>query len=203
MSLRPGDATLRLDGVARRFGAVRALDRLSIEFPDGKFVTLLGPSGCGKTTTLNLIAGLDQPDEGSIYLGGEDITRVPPNERGMAIVFQNYALYPHMTVFGNLSFSLKLQRRRKEDIRQRVVDVAEMLSIGHLLQRKPGQLSGGQQQRVAIGRALVKEPNVYLLDEPFSNLDAALRRACAPRSSACTSASARRRSSSPTTRKRR
>jgi multiple sugar transport system ATP-binding protein len=170
-----GDASVRLDGVSRRYGAVRALDRLSLDLPDGKFITLLGPSGCGKTTTLSLIAGLDQPDEGSIYLGDRDITRVPPNERGMAIVFQNYALYPHMSVFGNLAFSLKLQRRSKPAIQQRVYEVAEILSIEHLLKRKPGQLSGGQQQRVAIGRALVKEPSVYLLDEPFSNLDAALR----------------------------
>jgi multiple sugar transport system ATP-binding protein len=166
---------VRLDGVSRRYGAVRALDQLSLDLPDGKFITLLGPSGCGKSTTLSLIAGLDQPDEGSIYLGGRDITRVPPNERGMAIVFQNYALYPHMSVFGNLAFSLKLQRRTKSEIQHRVQEVAEILSIEHLLNRKPGQLSGGQQQRVAIGRALVKEPNVYLLDEPFSNLDAALR----------------------------
>jgi multiple sugar transport system ATP-binding protein len=173
--VRADGASVRLEAVSRRYGAVRALDRLSLDLPDGKFITLLGPSGCGKTTTLSLIAGLDQPDEGSIYLGDRDITRVPPNERGMAIVFQNYALYPHMSVFGNLAFSLKLQRRSKADIQRRVYDVAEILSIEHLLKRKPGQLSGGQQQRVAIGRALVKEPSVYLLDEPFSNLDAALR----------------------------
>ena len=175
MGLRTNGASVRLDGVARRYGAVQALDRLSLDLPVGKFVTLLGPSGCGKTTTLSLIAGLDQPDEGSIYLGERDITHVPPNERGMAIVFQNYALYPHMSVFGNLAFSLKLQRRGKSEIQRRVFEVAEILSIEHLLKRRPGQLSGGQQQRVAIGRALVKEPSVYLLDEPFSNLDAALR----------------------------
>jgi multiple sugar transport system ATP-binding protein len=175
MSPSTNSASVRLDGVARRYGAVQALDRLSLDLPVGKFVTLLGPSGCGKTTTLSLIAGLDQPDEGSIYLGDRDITHVPPNERGMAIVFQNYALYPHMSVFGNLAFSLKLQRRGKSEIQRRVFEVAEVLSIEHLLKRRPGQLSGGQQQRVAIGRALVKEPSVYLLDEPFSNLDAALR----------------------------
>ncbi len=175
MSPPTNNASVRLDGVARRYGAVQALDRLSLDLPVGKFVTLLGPSGCGKTTTLSLIAGLDQPDEGSIYLGDRDITHVPPNERGMAIVFQNYALYPHMSVFGNLAFSLKLQRRGKSEIQRRVFEVAEVLSIEHLLKRRPGQLSGGQQQRVAIGRALVKEPSVYLLDEPFSNLDAALR----------------------------
>jgi multiple sugar transport system ATP-binding protein len=169
------DASVRLDKVSRRFGKVLVLDELSIDLPHGKFVTLLGPSGCGKTTTLNLIAGLDSPDSGSIYLGEREITKVPPNERGMAIVFQNYALYPHMTVFGNLGFSLKLAKMPKADIRSRVHEVASVLGIDHLLDRKPGQLSGGQQQRVALGRALVKEPQVFLLDEPFSNLDAALR----------------------------
>lgn len=169
------NATLRLDRLARHFGKVRALDELSLEIPAGAFVTLLGPSGCGKSTTLNLIAGLDRPDGGRVYLGDRDITEVPPNERRMAMVFQNYALYPHMTAFDNIAFSLKLQRRPKEEIQKRVKQTAEMLDIGRLLERKPSQLSGGQQQRVALGRALVKEPLVFLLDEPFSNLDAALR----------------------------
>jgi multiple sugar transport system ATP-binding protein len=168
-------ASVRLDKVSRRYGKVLVLDQLSIDLPEGKFITLLGPSGCGKTTTLNLIAGLDAPDGGSIFLGDRDITRVPPNERGMAIVFQNYALYPHMSVFGNMAFSLKLARASKRDIKARVTEIASVLAIDHLLNRKPGQLSGGQQQRVALGRALVKEPRVFLLDEPFSNLDAALR----------------------------
>ncbi len=168
-------ASVRLDKVSRRYGKVTVLDELSIELPAGKFITLLGPSGCGKTTTLSLIAGLDMPDGGSVFLGERDITKVPPNERGMAIVFQNYALYPHMTVFGNIAFSLKLLHMPKSDIKQRVSRIARTLSIDHLLDRKPGQLSGGQQQRVAIGRAMVKEPRVFLLDEPFSNLDAALR----------------------------
>jgi multiple sugar transport system ATP-binding protein len=169
------NASLRLDGLARNFGKVRALDELSLDIPQGAFVTLLGPSGCGKSTTLNLIAGLDQPDAGTVHLGGRDITSMPPNERRMAMVFQNYALYPHMTAFDNIAFSLKLQRRPKDEIQKRVTLVAEMLDIAHLMRRKPGQLSGGQQQRVALGRALVKEPLVFLLDEPFSNLDAALR----------------------------
>jgi multiple sugar transport system ATP-binding protein len=168
-------ASVRLDRVSRRFGKVLVLDELSIELPQGKFITLLGPSGCGKTTTLNLIAGLDSPDGGSIFVGDRDITKVPPNERGMAIVFQNYALYPHMTVFGNLSFSLRLARVSKAAIRSRVTEIAALLAIDHLLDRKPSQLSGGQQQRVALGRAMVKQPQVFLLDEPFSNLDAALR----------------------------
>ncbi|MBI1378245.1 MAG: ATP-binding cassette domain-containing protein [Frankiales bacterium] len=168
-------SSVHLDKVVKKYGRVTVLDELSLDLPDGNFVTLLGPSGCGKTTTLGLIAGLDQPDSGRILLGDRDITRTPPNERGMAIVFQNYALYPHMSVFGNMAFSLKLQRYAKDVIQRRVKDVAGMLAIDSLLDRKPGQLSGGQQQRVALGRAMVKEPDVFLLDEPFSNLDAALR----------------------------
>lgn len=167
--------SLRLESIYRRYGKVTAVNDLSLELPAGKFITLLGPSGCGKTTTLNLIAGLDQADGGSIHMGERDITRVPPNERGMAIVFQNYALYPHMSVFDNIAFGLRLQRRPKPEIQSRVRHTAELLAIEHLLDRRPGQLSGGQQQRVALGRAMVKKPAVFLLDEPFSNLDAALR----------------------------
>ena len=167
--------TLRLDSVSRHYGRVRAVDDLSLEVPARSFVTLLGPSGCGKSTTLSLIAGLERLDNGRVYLGDRDITDEPPNERRMAMVFQNYALYPHMNAFDNIAFGLKLQRRPKPEIRQRVTAIAEILGIEHLLGRKPGQLSGGQQQRVALGRALVKEPVVFLLDEPFSNLDAGLR----------------------------
>ena len=167
--------TLRLEHVSRHFGKVRAVDDLSLEVPQHTFVTLLGPSGCGKSTTLSVIAGLDQLDAGKVFLGDRDITNEPPNERRMAMVFQNYALYPHMTAFDNIAFGLKLQRRPKPEIRQRVTAIAETLDIAHLMKRKPGQLSGGQQQRVALGRALVKEPVVFLLDEPFSNLDAGLR----------------------------
>jgi len=148
---------------------------LALEIPAGAFVTLLGPSGCGKSTTLSLIAGLEKPTSGRVYLGDRDITNVPPNERRMAMVFQNYALYPHMTVFDNIGFSLRLDHRPRSEIETRVRTVAEMLDILPLLRRKPGQLSGGQQQRVALGRALVKEPVIFLLDEPFSNLDAGLR----------------------------
>ena len=168
-------ASLSLQNLARHYGKVRAVDDLSVEVPEGAFVTLLGPSGCGKSTTLNLIAGLDKPDGGKILLGDREITTTPPNERRMAMVFQNYALYPNMTVFDNIAFSLKLRHRPGAEITARVTAVADMLDIGHLLNRKPNQLSGGQQQRVALGRALVKEPLVFLLDEPFSNLDAALR----------------------------
>jgi ABC-type sugar transport system ATPase subunit len=169
------DMALRLEHVSRHFGKVKAVDDLSLEIPAGTFVTLLGPSGCGKSTTLSMIAGLDRLDGGKIYLGNQDITETPPNERRMAMVFQNYALYPHMTAYDNIAFGLKLQHRPKAEIDARVKAVAENLDISHLLKRKPGQLSGGQQQRVALGRALVKEPVVFLLDEPFSNLDAGLR----------------------------
>jgi ABC-type sugar transport system ATPase subunit len=169
------DAALHLVSLSRGYGKVRAVDNFTLDIPGGRFVTLLGPSGCGKTTTLNLVAGLDQPDAGQVFLGGEDVTHLPPNERRMAMVFQNYALYPHMSVFENIGFSLRLQRRPTAEIARRVGAIAEVLDIDHLLSRRPGQLSGGQQQRVAVGRALVKEPLVFLLDEPFSNLDAALR----------------------------
>jgi multiple sugar transport system ATP-binding protein len=169
------EAHLQVEGLVRRYGRVSAVNGLNLSITAGSFVTLLGPSGCGKSTTLNLIAGLDIPDEGKILLGGRDITRLPPNERGMAMVFQNYALYPNMDVADNVGFSLRLQRRPRSEISRRVKEVAEALDIGHLLQRRPGQLSGGQQQRVALGRALVKHPEVFLLDEPFSNLDAGLR----------------------------
>ncbi len=169
------DIALRLDHISRYFGKVKAVDDLSLDIPSGAFVTLLGPSGCGKSTTLSLIAGLDRLDEGRILLGEEDITQTPPNERRMAMVFQNYALYPHMTAYDNIAFGLKLQHRPKNEVESRVAAVAENLDIAHLLRRKPGQMSGGQQQRVALGRALVKEPAVFLLDEPFSNLDAGLR----------------------------
>ncbi|MBX3029009.1 MAG: ABC transporter ATP-binding protein [Chloroflexi bacterium] len=169
------DGSLHLRDLTRLYGKVRALDGLSLDIPQGSFVTLLGPSGCGKSTTLSILAGLDRPDGGTVHMGDQDITRTPPNERRMAMVFQNYALYPHMDAFDNIAFSLRLAKRPRTEVESRVRAVAEMLDIGHLLRRKPGQLSGGQQQRVALGRALVKQPLVFLLDEPFSNLDAALR----------------------------
>jgi multiple sugar transport system ATP-binding protein len=169
------DIALRLEGVSRFYGRVKAVDDLSISIPSGAFVTLLGPSGCGKSTTLSLIAGLDRLDEGRIFLGDTDITDTPPNERRMAMVFQNYALYPHLNAFDNIAFGLKLQHRPVAEIKSRVTAVAEALDIVHLMKRKPSQMSGGQQQRVALGRAMAKEPLVFLLDEPFSNLDAGLR----------------------------
>jgi len=168
-------SSLRLEHLARHFRSVRAVDDLSLEVPAGAFLTLLGPSGCGKSTTLALVAGLERPDAGKIYLGDADITDIPPNERRMAMVFQNYALYPHMNTFENMAFGLRLQRRPKAEIKERVAAMAAMLGIEHLLRRKPGEMSGGQQQRVALGRAMIKEPVLFLLDEPFSNLDAGLR----------------------------
>ncbi len=164
-----------LKNLTKRFGKVVAVNKLSLEVKDGEFVVLLGPSGCGKTTTLRLIAGLESPDEGEIYIGDRLVNELPPKDRNVAMVFQNYALYPHMTVFDNLAFPLKMAKYPKEEIRKRVMEVAKLLQIEDLLDRKPRQLSGGQQQRVALGRAIVREPEVFLMDEPLSNLDAQLR----------------------------
>ncbi|MEB3178414.1 MAG: ABC transporter ATP-binding protein [Nostocaceae cyanobacterium] len=148
---------------------------ISLTVDDNEFLTLLGPSGCGKSTTLRMIAGLEEPTAGQIILGGEDITYKKPGDRNMAMVFQSYALYPHMTVYDNLSSGLKLKKIPPGEIQQRVREVALLLGLEELLERKPGQLSGGQRQRVAVGRALVRRSQVYLLDEPLSNLDALLR----------------------------
>ena len=156
-----------------------ALRHLNIEIEDGRLIGLLGPSGCGKTTTLNLISGLLKPTEGRIYFGDEDVTQLPPEKRGIGLVFQNYALYPHLTVRQNILFPLQNLKGKdklsKEEMRQKVLEAAKLVQIDDLLERKPNELSGGQQQRVAIARALVKMPKVLLLDEPLSNLDARLR----------------------------
>lgn len=148
---------------------------VSLSVDDGEFLTLLGPSGCGKSTTLRMIAGLEEPTRGHISIGGRDVTYARPADRDIAMVFQSYALYPHMTVFDNLASGLKLRRTPPAEIKSRIADVAHLLGLEDLLNRKPGQLSGGQRQRVAVGRALVRRANVYLLDEPLSNLDALLR----------------------------
>jgi multiple sugar transport system ATP-binding protein len=148
---------------------------ISLTVDDNEFLTLLGPSGCGKSTTLRMIAGLEEPTEGKILLGNEDITSKRPGDRNMAMVFQSYALYPHMTVFENLASGLKVKKTPRAEIQQRVTEVCQLLGLEELLQRKPGQLSGGQRQRVAVGRALVRRAQAYLLDEPLSNLDALLR----------------------------
>jgi ABC-type sugar transport system ATPase subunit len=166
-----------LEDVSKRYGAVTALHATSLRIEAGEFVTLLGPSGCGKSTTLNLIAGLEAPSGGSIRIGDIDVTRLPPQQRDVAMVFQNYALYPHLTAFDNIAFPLRLKRRNlgPEQVRSMVERTASSLGIGALLGRRPSELSGGQRQRVALGRALVRQPRVFLLDEPLSNLDNQLR----------------------------
>lgn len=164
-----------LRGVAKRFGAVEVLRDIDLEIPEGALAVVVGPSGCGKSTVLRLVAGLEEASEGTIEIAGRDVTHLPPAERRIAMVFQSYALYPHMSVYDNMAFGLKLAREDKAKIRGRIEEAARLLQIGHLLQRKPRELSGGQRQRVAMGRALVREPAVFLFDEPLSNLDAALR----------------------------
>jgi len=168
-------ARVRLINLTKRFGEVKAVDNLNLEAKDKEFVVLLGPSGCGKTTTLRCIAGLEPPDEGEIYIGDRLVNDLDPKDRNVAMVFQSYALYPHMTVFKNLAFPLENFKVPKDEIKRRVQKVAKLLKIENLLDRKPGQLSGGQQQRVALGRAIIREPQAFLMDEPLSNLDAKLR----------------------------
>ena len=166
---------LQLQGVGKRFGDVRVVQELDLTVHQGEFVVLLGESGCGKSTTLRMIAGLEEVSEGRIFINGKDVTLAPPKARDIAMVFQNYALYPHMDVAQNMSFALELAGTSKSDIERRVGDAARILNITHLLQRKPKELSGGQRQRVAIGRSIVREPAIFLFDEPLSNLDAKLR----------------------------
>ena len=166
---------LRLDKLTKHFGDFTAVEAMSLDVEQGEFVSLLGPSGCGKTTTLQMIAGLHEPSSGHIFLDGEDITRKKPNRRGLGIVFQSYALFPHMTVFDNVSFGLEMRGVDVTERKQRVTAVLEQVKLGQFAQRHPKELSGGQRQRVALARALVIEPPVLLLDEPLSNLDAKLR----------------------------
>lgn len=169
-------ASIRLDKINKLFpNGVAAVRDVSLDIKDGEFMILLGPSGCGKSTTLRMIAGLETISSGDIFIGDQRVNDVDPAERNIAIVFQNYALYPHMTVSQNLAFGLKLRGVRRKEIDHRLRTIAAMLGIGELLDRKPAQLSGGQRQRVALGRALVREPKAFLLDEPLSNLDAKLR----------------------------
>ncbi|MDK2383704.1 MAG: ABC transporter ATP-binding protein, partial [Candidatus Korarchaeota archaeon] len=167
--------SVRLVDLTKRFGRVVAVDHLNLEVAHGEFVALLGPSGCGKTTTLLMIAGIYRPTEGYIYFDDRVVNDLEPKDRNVGMVFQTYALYPHMKVFDNIAFPLKLKKVPKEEIERKVRRVAELLHIEDLLDRKPSQLSGGQQQRVALARALVKEPDLFLMDEPLSNLDAKLR----------------------------
>ncbi len=168
-------ASVTLQGVTKRFGEVLAVSNLNIEVQDREFLVLVGPSGCGKSTTLRLIAGLEELSEGNIYIGDRLVNDVAPKDRDIAMVFQSYALYPHMSVYDNLAFGLRLRKTPKKEIERRVQEAAELLAIGELLDRKPKQLSGGQRQRVALGRAIVREPKCFLMDEPLSNLDAKLR----------------------------
>ena len=169
-------AIVRLDRVKKVYDTGHvAVDDASFTIHCGELVVLVGPSGCGKTTTLRMIAGLEQVTSGTISIGGRVVNRVPPKDREVAMVFQNYALYPHMTVFDNMAFGLKLRRHSKKEIAERVSQAAEILGIGDILGRRPKQLSGGQQQRAAVGRAIVCKPQVFLFDEPLSNLDAKLR----------------------------
>jgi multiple sugar transport system ATP-binding protein len=168
-------AQIEIDSVTKRYGAMTVLENLSLSVKANEFMVFLGPSGCGKSTLLRMIAGLESVDEGTISINGQRIDTLPPGQRDIAMVFQSYALYPHMTVADNMAFGLKNIGVASRVIEARVTEAARMLEIGHLLERKPGQLSGGQRQRVAIGRAIVKEPKAFLFDEPLSNLDAALR----------------------------
>jgi len=168
-------ARVTLERLSKHFGAVKAVDDISLEIPEGNFVTLLGPSGCGKSTTLYCIAGLEEPTSGEIFFDGHPVTNLSPKDRDAALVFQDYALYPHMTVYDNLAFALKMRKTPRGDTKQRVQHVAALLGMERFLQRRPAQLSGGQRQRVALGRALVRNPTVFLMDEPLSNLDALLR----------------------------
>ena len=168
-------ASVTYDHVTKRFGDVVAVDDLDIQIEDKEFLVLVGPSGCGKSTALRCLAGLEDISEGRILIGERVVNDVAPKDRDIAMVFQSYALYPHMSVFDNMAFGLKLRKMDKAEIKRRVGDAADILGITNLLDRKPRQLSGGQRQRVAVGRAIVREPNVFLLDEPLSNLDAKLR----------------------------
>ena len=168
-------AGVTLNHITKKFGEVTAVSDLNIQIQDREFLVLVGPSGCGKSTALRMIAGLEEITGGDIFIGERRVNDVAPKDRDIAMVFQSYALYPHMSVYDNMAFGLKLRKRPKAEIERRVKEAAELLGLQNLLQRKPKQLSGGQRQRVALGRAIVREPQVFLMDEPLSNLDAKLR----------------------------
>jgi len=168
-------AKVRLEHITKAYKGAPVVDDVNLEVREGEFLVLLGPSGCGKTTTLRMVAGLEKPTKGDVYIGDSQVTEVEPKDRDIAMVFQSYALYPHMTVHDNLAFPLKMHKLAKPDIEERVTKAATILEIGDLLKRRPKELSGGQRQRVALGRAIVRDPKVFLMDEPLSNLDAKLR----------------------------
>ena len=168
-------AGIRLENIHKRFGSITVIDNINLSIHDGEFFTFVGPSGCGKSTILNMLAGLEEASSGSIYFDDTDVTGLSPKERDVAMVFQSYALYPHMTVYDNIAFPLRMKNYSRSRIESEVTRVASMLGLERLLARKPKELSGGQRQRVALGRALVRSPKVFLMDEPLSNLDARLR----------------------------
>ena len=168
-------ADIKIDKINKYFGKVHVIKDVSLEIKSQSFTVLVGPSGCGKSTMLRMIAGLEEINSGTISIDGKVVNNLPPKERNIAMVFQSYALYPHMTVFDNMAFGLKLEKRSNDEINDRVHEAARILQIQDYLKRKPKQLSGGQRQRVAIGRAITRKPKVFLFDEPLSNLDAALR----------------------------
>lgn len=173
---RPPAVPVRLQDVTKRFGSFVAVDSITLEIPAGKLITLLGPSGCGKTTTLRMIAGLEHPTGGRVWIGDEDVTALPASNRSVTMVFQSYALFPHLTVFENVAYGLRIARLGEPEITRQVADVLDLVGLPQVAPRFPAQLSGGQQQRVALARALVMEPKVLLFDEPLSNLDAKLRK---------------------------
>src|SRR5215210_4605868 len=169
-------AEITLEQLTKVYGdGTRAVSELDLEIEDGEFVVLVGPSGCGKTSALRMVAGLEPITEGRVLIGGEVVNKLPPKDRDVAMIFQNYALYPHMTAYDNMAFGLKMRSFSKAEIRRRVGDAAQVLGLEPVLKKKPRTLSGGQRQRVAMGRAIVREPQAFLMDEPLSNLDAKLR----------------------------
>ncbi|MEM4780373.1 MAG: ABC transporter ATP-binding protein [Halalkalicoccus sp.] len=168
-------ARVTLEGITKRYEDVTAVDDMNMEIGDGEFVTFVGPSGCGKSTTMETIAGLTKPTEGKVYIGDRDVTTLPPKDRNIAMVFQNIALFPHMDVYDNISFGLRLRKYEKDEIDRRVEEAADIVQLEGMMDRMPEEMSGGQRQRVAIARALVREPDVFLMDEPLANLDAKLR----------------------------
>jgi ABC-type sugar transport system ATPase subunit len=196
-------ASLRLEHVGKRFADTTVIHDVELDVADGEFVVFVGPSGCGKSTLLRMISGLAPVTEGSISIDGKRVNDISAADRGLAMVFQSYALYPHMTVRQNLGYGLKARRTPKPEIARRVDEVAELLGLSELLARRPAQLSGGQRQRVAMGRAIVRQPKAFLMDEPLSNLDAKLRVQTRPRSPLSSAGSRSPRSTSPTTRSRR